>query len=231
MSTETVQTSLPDMAEAGVHIGHVTSKWHPQMAEYIYTSKNDLHIINLEATEACFKDAAHFIRRVTSEGKDIMFVATKKQTVDVVKTTAESVGMPYMVKRWVGGTFTNFDVVSKRVKHINDLERQLENGELNQYTKRERLGFQQEIEKANGLFGGIREMETLPGAILVEDVQKDMLAVQEAHDVGIPVIALTDTNVNPDLVDYPIPANDDALAAVEYMYAKIAEVIKSAQAQ
>jgi small subunit ribosomal protein S2 len=107
----------------------------------------------------------------------------------------------------------------------------LENGELTQYTKRERLGFQQEIEKANGLFGGIREMETLPGAILVEDVQKDMLAVQEAHDVGIPVIALTDTNVNPDLVDYPIPANDDALAAVEYMYAKIAEVIKSAQAQ
>ncbi len=231
MSTENVQTSLSDMAQAGVHIGHVTSKWHPQMAEYIYTSKDDVHIINLETTQSKFEEAAHFIRRIISEEKDILFVATKKQAVDTVKRTAEELGMPYMVKRWVGGTFTNFNVVQKRVKHINDLQRQLENGELEKYTKRERLGFQEEIEKAQGLFGGISQMETLPGAVFVEDVEKDMLAVKEAHDVGIPVIGLTDTNVNPNLVDYAIPANDDALASIEYMYTKISEVIKAAQAQ
>ena len=225
------RVSLQEMVKAGVHIGHHASKWHPKMAQYIHGSKNKLHIINLEQTQIKLDEALDFIEKTVASGKDITFVATKKQVVPIVREAAEASEMPYAVKRWVGGTFTNFKIISKRMKQLVQLEEKLAAGQLQTHTKKERKVFQDKVDKGNKLFAGLKGMRGLPGAVLVEDVSRDTLAIKEAHDMGIPVIGLTDTNTNPELVDYPIPANDDAVSSVKLIYAAITATIVEAKAQ
>ena len=229
MSNTEHSFSLHDMAKAGVHVGHHTSKWHPKMKPFIYGSRNKFHVINLENTSVLLQEALTKIEDIVSSGKDVTFVATKKHVVPLVKESALEAEMPYVVKRWVGGVFTNRKVISKRVKQLKQLEDKLAQGKLQSYTKKERKVFQDKVEKGNKLFEGLKNMKGLPGAIFVEDVNRDILAIKEARTVGIPVIGLVDTNTNPELVDYPIPANDDALSSVSYIYQRVVEVIKESK--
>lgn len=229
MSNTEHSFSLHDMAKAGVHVGHHTSKWHPKMKPFIYGSRNKFHVINLENTSKLLQEALTKIEEIVSSGKDITFVATKKHVVPLVQESAAEAEMPYVVKRWVGGVFTNRKVISKRIKQLKQLEEKLAQGKLQSYTKKERKVFQDKVEKGNKLFAGLKNMKGLPGAIFVEDVNRDILAIKEARTVGIPVIGLVDTNTNPELVDYPIPANDDALSSVSYIYQQVVETIKESK--
>lgn len=223
--------SLDDMAKAGVHLGHHTSKWHPKIKDYIYGSKNSIHIIDLNKTKENLESALDFISETVASGKDILFVATKKQAIPIVKEIAIETAMPYMVRRWVGGIFTNFKIINKRVKQLVVLEEKLAANELKSYTKKERKVFGDKVEKGNKIFAGVKDLKTIPGAIFVQDVVKDALAIKEAHDLNIPVIALSDTNTNPELVDYPIPANDDAVSSIKYIYTIVANTIIEAKAK
>jgi small subunit ribosomal protein S2 len=219
------------MAKAGVHLGHHTSKWHPKMNDYIYGSKNSIHIIDLNQTKEKFENALEFISDTVSSGKDVLFVTTKKQAIPIVREVAEESGMPYMVRRWVGGVFTNFKNITKRVKQLVVLEEKLEANELKAYTKKERKVFKDKVEKGNKIFAGIKNLKSLPGAVFVQDVVKDALAIKEAHDLNIPVIAITDTNANPELVDYAIPANDDAVTSIKYIYSIVGQTIIEAKSK
>jgi small subunit ribosomal protein S2 len=223
--------SLDEMVKAGVHLGHHTSKWHPKMKDYIYGSKNSIHIIDLNQTKEKLEIALDFISETVSSGKDILFVATKKQAIPIVRDIAEETGMPYMVRRWVGGIFTNFKAITKRVKQLVVLEEKLQANELQSYTKKERKVFGDKVEKGNKLFAGVKDVRGLPGAVFVQDVVKDSLAIKEAHDLKIPVIALSDTNANPELVDYAIPANDDAVSSIKYIYTLVGKTIEEAKAK
>jgi small subunit ribosomal protein S2 len=223
--------SLEDMAKAGVHFGHHTSKWHPKMKDYIYGSKNSIHIIDLNVTKEKLETALDFISETVASGKDILFVSTKKQAIPIVKNIAEETGMPYMVRRWVGGIFTNFKAINKRVKQLVVLEEKLEANQLKAYTKKERKVFSDKVEKGNKIFAGVKDLRGLPGAVFVQDIMKDALAIKEAQDLNIPVIALADTNANPQLVNYVIPANDDAISSIEYIYGLVAKTIIDAKAK
>lgn len=231
MANTSPTISLEDMVKAGVHLGHHTSKWHPKMKNYIYGSKNSIHIIDLNTTKEKLEIALNFISEIVASGKDILFVSTKKQAIPVVKNVAEEVGMPYMVRRWVGGVFTNFKIVNKRVKQLIVLEEKLEANELKSYTKKERKVFADKVEKGNKVFAGIKDLKSLPGAVFVQDVIKDALAIKEAKDLNIPVIALTDTNADPELVNYAIPANDDAVSSIKYIYNLVGQTITDAKAK
>ncbi len=223
--------SLEDMAKAGVHFGHHTSKWHPKMKDYIYGSKNSIHIIDLNTTKEKLETALDFISETVSSGKDILFVSTKKQAIPIVKSIADETGMPYMVRRWVGGIFTNFKAINKRVKQLVVLEEKLEANQLKSYTKKERKVFSDKVEKGNKIFAGVKDLRGLPGAVFVQDIMKDSLAIKEARDLNIPVIALADTNANPELVNYIIPANDDAISSIQYIYNLVAQTITEAKAK
>jgi|LakMenE01Jun11ns_1017448.scaffolds.fasta_scaffold9906094_2 small subunit ribosomal protein S2 len=223
--------SLEDMAKAGVHFGHHTSKWHPKMKDYIYGSKNSIHIIDLNTTKEKLETALDFISETVSSGKDILFVSTKKQAIPIVRSISEETGMPYMVRRWVGGIFTNFKAINKRVKQLVVLEEKLEANQLKSYTKKERKVFSDKVEKGNKIFAGIKNLKGLPGAIFVQDIMKDALAIKEAQDLNIPVIALADTNVNPELANYIIPANDDAISSIQYIYTLVAQTITEAKSK
>ncbi|MEX0597959.1 MAG: 30S ribosomal protein S2 [Candidatus Paceibacterota bacterium] len=221
--------SLEDMAKAGVHFGHHTSKWHPKMKDYIYGSKNSIHIIDLNTTKDKLETALDFISETVASGKDILFVSTKKQAIPIVRAIAEETGMPYMVRRWVGGIFTNFKAINKRVKQLVVLEDKLEANQMKSYTKKERKVFSDKVEKGNKLFAGVKDLRGLPGAVFVQDIMKDSLAIKEARDLNIPVIALADTNVNPELVNYIIPANDDAVSSIQYIYGLVSKTITDAK--
>jgi small subunit ribosomal protein S2 len=223
--------SLEDMAKAGVHFGHHTSKWHPKMKDYIYGSKNSIHIIDLNTTKEKLETALEFISETVASGKDILFVSTKKQAIPIVKSIADETGMPYMVRRWVGGIFTNFKAINKRVKQLVVLEEKLEANQLKAYTKKERKVFSDKVEKGNKIFAGVKDLRGLPGAVFVQDIMKDSLAIKEARDLNIPVIALADTNANPELVNYVIPANDDAISSIQYIYGLVAQTITEAKSK
>lgn len=222
---------LEDMAKAGVHFGHHTSKWNPKMQDYIYGSKNSIHIIDLNTTKENLEKSLDFIYETVASGKDILFVSTKKQAIPIVKNIAEETSMPYMVRRWVGGIFTNFKAINKRVKQLVVLEEKLEANQLKAYTKKERKVFSDKVEKGNKIFAGVKDLRGLPGAVFVQDIMKDSLAIKEARDLNIPVIALADTNVNPELVNYAIPANDDAISSIQYIYDLVAKTITEAKAK
>lgn len=223
--------SLENMVKAGVHFGHHTSKWHPKMKDYIYGTKSSIHIIDLNMTKEKLEIALDFIFETVGSGKDILFVSTKKQAIPIVKSIAEETGMPYMVRRWVGGVFTNFKAINKRVKQLVVLEEKLEANQLKSYTKKERKVFSDKVEKGNKIFAGVKNLRGLPGAVFVQDIMKDSLAIKEAHDLNIPVIALADTNANPELVNYVIPANDDAVSSIQYIYNLVAQTIIEAKAK
>ncbi len=224
---DSVDDSLESLLKAGVHFGHQKSRRHPRMAPYIFGVRGMVTIIDLEKTQKGIRDAQDFLTSVRKSGKRILFVTTKKQMIDLVKSAAQRVDEPYVVRRWIGGTFTNFSQIRNRVRALIRMEEEMEKGFFRKYTKLEQLKKSEEINKLNRKMGGLKNMDDLPGAIVVVDVKKDILAVREARRQGIPVVAITDTNADPFLVDYVIPANDDALSSVKVILSLLLKAINT----
>ncbi|MBQ9403038.1 30S ribosomal protein S2 [Candidatus Saccharibacteria bacterium] len=223
-----VNVDMKTLLEAGAHFGHKTSRWHPKMAPYIHSRKNGAHIINLEKTVEGLEVALPKITEIVKSGKKVLFVGTKKQVKDITKSAAESVNMPYVTVRWVGGTLTNVETVNRQIKKVKDLERRMESGELeNRYSKLEVQRFQEEIDMLNERYGGIKDMTEQPSAIIVTDALEDKNAIKEANTLGIPVFAITDTNVDPTNINYVIPANDDSVKATSLILDYFVEAIKA----
>jgi len=225
MAKNNTNISIEEMAEAGVNFGHKVAKLHPKMKPYVSGIKNNVHVFDLEKTAKELEKALAFISKLVSDGKSIIFVGTKIQLKAIVEEAAKELGIPYVAERWLGGTFTNFETIQKRVNYFKDLEKKRETGGLEKYTKKERLDFDREIARLKVKFEGIRNMTKLPEAVFIFGLDKDITCAREAKKKGIKIIALVDTNVNPDIVDYPIPANDDAISSVRYIIEKTKEVI------
>ncbi len=216
------------LLEAGAHFGHKTSRWHPKMAPYIHSKRSGIHIINLEKTVAGLETALPKLTEIAKSGKKILFVGTKKQLKEVVKTAAESVDMPYVTERWVGGTLTNVETVNRQIKKLKDLERKMASGELeNRYSKLEVQRFQEEIDLLNERYGGIKDLTEQPAAIFVIDANEEKNAIKEANILNIPVFAMVDTNVDPTAIDYVIPANDDSIKATTLILDYVVAAIKA----
>ncbi len=223
----TVNVDMKALLEAGAHFGHKTSRWHPKMAPYIHSKRQDAHIINLEKTVEALENALPKITEIAKNGKKVLFVGTKKQMKEIVREAAESVEMPYVTVRWVGGALTNVDTVNRQIKKLKDLERRMASGELaNRYSKLEVQRFQEEIDLLNERYGGIKDMTEQPAAIIVVDASEDKNAIKEANVLHIPVFAITDTNVDPTNIDYVIPANDDAVKATKLLLDYFVAAIK-----
>ena len=225
MVKEDIKLSVEEMEKAGVNFGHKVSKLHPKMKPYVSSIKNGVHIFDLEKTAKEFTKALTFISKIVSEGKTIIFVGTKIQLKAIIQSAAEECGIPCVTERWLGGTFTNFDTIQKRVNYFKELERKKETGELEKYTKKERLIFDREIALLKIKFGGIRNMSKLPDAVFIFGLDKDITCAKEAKRKGVKIVSIVDTNVNPDIVDYPIPANDDAISSVRYIIERVKETI------
>ena len=218
--------SLLDLLKSGAHFGHTTSRWNPKMKPYIFTVRNDIHILDLEKTKKALTSAANFAKELSGKGGTLLFVGTKRQSKEIVKRTAEACGMPYINVRWLGGTFTNFKTIQRTIRKLEKLESQKASGELeNHYTKKERLMVEREIEKLKKLFEGIQNMKRLPEAIFVTDVKHDLITVKEAQKSKVKIIGLVDTNCSPDNIDYVIPCNDDATKVIELMCGVISEAV------
>jgi len=211
-----VSVDIKALLEAGVHFGHKTSRWHPKMAPYIHSKRQDSHIIDLTKTVEALNVALPFLTKVAASGKPILFVATKKQTKDIVRKTAESLEQPYVTERWLGGILTNVTTVTTQIKKLKDLESKMIAGDLDKrYNKLEVQRFQEEIEALNIKYGGVKNLSGKPGAVFMIDAIGDLNAIKEAKTLGVPVVSLVDTNVDPTIVDYPIPANDDAIKGIQ----------------
>lgn len=217
--------TLMDMLKAGVHFGHKTSLWNPKMAGYIYTQRNNIHILDLEKTKAKLTVALGFAHDVAARGGTVLFVGTKRQAKGVVRAAAESCGMPYVVTRWLGGTFTNFRTIQKTIKKMERYEKMIADGEIKKYTKKEQLMIAREVEKMKLFFSGIKDMKKLPEAIFVLDVKYDHIPVEEARQSKVRVIGLVDTNSDPSKINYVIPSNDDAIKVLEFMANAMADAI------
>jgi len=217
--------NVEEMAMAGLHFGHRTSNINPKIKQYIFGERNTIHIFDLEKTAEKMKEALKFIRELASENKVLLIVGTKIQVKSMVEELAQACDLPYVNERWLGGTFTNFDTISKRIEYFKSLERKKKEGELDKYTKKERAKIDKILQVLERKIGGIRNLTKLPDAILILDMKKDLLAVKEARMKGIKIIGIADTNVDPDLADYPIPANDDAISSVKYILSKVKEAI------
>jgi small subunit ribosomal protein S2 len=223
-----VEVDIKALLEAGVHFGHKTSRWHPKMAPYIHSKRQDSHIIDLTKTVEGLDIALPFLTKVAASGKSILFVATKKQTKDIVRTTAEELKQPFVTERWLGGTLTNVATVTTQIKKLKDLERRMATGDLEKrYSKLEVQRFQEEIDELNKKYGGVKDLNGKPGAIFIIDAIGDLNAIKEAKTLDIPVVGLVDTNADPSLIDYVIPGNDDAIKGVslvlDYVKQAIAE--------
>ncbi len=217
--------SVKGLLEAGAHFGHHTSYWHPKMRRYIFAQRNGIHIIDLEQTVQMLMTACEFVRDVASHGKSILFVGTKRQAQQVIEEEATRCEMFYVSQRWLGGMLTNFGNIQARIDYLVRLEDRRDKGELDLLSKKERSKLEKKIEHLNGQMGGFKEMTSFPGALFISDPLKDKIALAEARKVGIPVVAIADTNVNPDLIDYLIPANDDAIKAIRLICSKIADAV------
>ncbi|MDP2731429.1 MAG: 30S ribosomal protein S2 [Dehalococcoidales bacterium] len=217
--------TIKQLLEAGAHFGHQTSRWHPRMKKYIFTKRQGIHIIDLEQTASMLAKACEFIRQVVAEGDKILFVATKRQAQEIIAEEATRCGMYYVNQRWLGGVLTNFATIQARIDHLVRLEDQQSRGEFNRLPKKEALKLEQQITKLNRQMGGFKEMTTLPAALFIIDPGKETTAVLEAKRIGIPVVATVDTTCNPDDIDYPIPANDDANRSIKLISSKIADAV------
>jgi small subunit ribosomal protein S2 len=220
--------SLEEMMKNGVHFGHQKARRNPKMDEYIFTTRKGINIVDLQKTQEKIKEALQFIQDLKKAGKNILFVGTKIQAKDLVRQVAEASGMPYVSERWLGGTFTNFKAIRGRARYLVDGEAMLEKGEFKKYTKFEQMKKIEELEKMEKRMGGIKNMTEFPAAIFVTNVKEDGLAIAEAKKIGIPVIAIVDTNADPTLVDYPIPANDDAISSIRLILAYAYKAIMEA---
>jgi len=217
--------SMKQLLEAGVHFGHQTRRWNPKMAPYIFTDRNGIYIIDLQKTVKKFEEAYNFVRDLSVEGKDILFVGTKKQAQESIESEAKRCGMYYVNQRWLGGMLTNFKTIRQRINRLNELDEMETNGAFDVLPKKEVIKLRLEKEKLEKNLGGIREMKNLPGALFVVDPRKERIAIAEARNLGIPVVAIVDTNCDPDEVDYVIPGNDDAIRAVKLFASKIADAV------
>ncbi|MCX6760870.1 MAG: 30S ribosomal protein S2 [Candidatus Nealsonbacteria bacterium] len=224
-----IKISAEEMAQAGLHFGHKTSKINPKMNSYLAGTRNSISIIDLEKTTEKLKEALDFIQDIVSEGKILLLVGTKVQVKELLKNTAEECGLPYVSERWLGGTFTNFETIKKRIDYFKDLENKRNSGELEKYTKKEKAIFDREIKGLQMRFGGIKSLTRVPDAIFISDMKKEILAIREAKAKGVKVIGIADTNVDPNLADYPIPANDDAITSLRYILEKVKEAILNAK--
>jgi len=217
--------SMKKLLEAGVHFGHQTRRWNPKMAEYIFTERNGIYIIDLQKTSDKVDEAYNFIKEVVSNGDEILFVGTKKQAQESTKTEAARCGMHFVSQRWLGGMLTNYSTIRKRIDRLNALKTMEEDGTFDLLTKKEVFKLKNEEERLEKFLGGIKNMDKLPGALFVVDPRKERIAVQEAKILGIPVVAIVDTNCDPDEVDYVIPGNDDAIRAVKLLTATMADAV------
>jgi small subunit ribosomal protein S2 len=207
---------IKQLLESGAHFGHKTSRWHPKMAAYIHSKRAGSHIIDLTKTVDGLEEALAFANKTVAAGKKVLLVGTKRQAKDIVRKAAEDTGMPFVVERWVGGMLTNTATMSARIKHLKDLETRMASGALDaKYNKLEVQRYQEEIDEMNHQYGGIKDLPNKPGALFVVDVINEMNAIREARKLGVPVIAIVDTNADPSLIDYVIPANDDAIKTIE----------------
>ena len=217
--------SMKQLLEAGVHFGHQTRRWNPKMAPYIYTERNGIYIIDLQKTVGLIDDAFDAVAQIASQGGTILFVGTKKQAQEAIKTEAERCGMFYVNERWLGGMLTNFKTIQSRVKRLKDIERMSEDGTFDVLPKKEVIALKKEWEKLEKNLGGIKDMKKIPDAIFVVDPKKERICVSEAHKLNIPLIGICDTNCDPDELDYVIPGNDDAIRAVKLIVAKMADAV------
>ena len=207
--------SMKQLLEAGVHFGHQTRRWNPKMAEYIFTERNGIYIIDLQKTVKKLDEAYMFVRELSANGENVLFVGTKKQAGDSIKEEAERAGAYYVNARWLGGMLTNFKTIRRRIDRLAQLRKMEEDGTFDRLSKKEVVKLELEIEKLEKFLGGIKEMNKLPGALFIVDPRKERIAVAEAHKLGIPIVAIVDTNCDPDEIDYVIPGNDDAIRAVQ----------------
>ncbi|MCY4010597.1 MAG: 30S ribosomal protein S2 [Candidatus Saccharibacteria bacterium] len=227
-----VNLDLNQMFEAGVHFGHFKRRWHPNMSNFIHSIHNGRCIIDLTATKQALEEILPIITAAVSQGNKVLMVGTKRQTKSLIEETASALSMPYVTNRWVGGMLTNNATINIRIKKLKDLEQKMASGELvSKYNKLEVQNYQKTIDNLNRLYGGIKEMNKLPGLVFITDMQTNAIAVTEANKLNIPIVALADTNVDPTLATYPIPANDDALRSLELIINLISEAIKTGQNQ
>ncbi|OGL31396.1 30S ribosomal protein S2 [Candidatus Saccharibacteria bacterium RIFCSPHIGHO2_12_FULL_41_12] len=222
---------IKKLLESGAHFGHSTSRWHPKMAPYLHSKRDGSHIIDLATTVVCLEKATEFIEKTTKSGKQVLIVGTKRQAKDAVKQVATQTHMPYVNERWVGGMLTNVDTIGSRIKRLKDFEQKMESGYFaSKFNKLEIQRFQEEIDEMNHLYGGIKNMDVKLGAVFVADVNNDINAVREARKLGVPVVAIVDSNADPSLVDFPIPANDDAIKSVALILNYIEQAIQFGKA-
>lgn len=217
--------SMKSLLEAGVHFGHRTRRWHPKMRTFIFTERNGIHIIDLQQTMRQVNTGYAIVRDIVREGGLVLFVGTKRQAQETIKTEADRCGMPYVIQRWLGGTLTNFRTIRARVEYMVDLERRSTRGDLDRLPKKEALLLRNELARLNTRIGGLRSMVHAADALFIVDVQRESLAVDEANKLHTPIIAMVDTNCDPDPIDYPIPSNDDAIRAIKLMASKMADAV------
>lgn len=227
-----VDVDIKALLEAGAHFGHKTSRWHPKMAPYIHSKRGGSHIIDLAQTVTGLEAALNFISDTAAKNKQILVVGTKRQAQEIIKKLAADTGQPFVTERWLGGMLTNWNTIGGRIKRLKDLEAKMANGELAaKYNKLEIQRFQEEIDELNRLYGGIKDMNSRPGAVFVTDVLADVNAVREATKLGIPIVAVVDTNADPSQVQYPIPANDDAIKAIQLIADYVQKAIDEGKAK
>jgi small subunit ribosomal protein S2 len=220
------EKDLKEMFNNFVHVGHRTQKWNPKMKKYLYGEFDGVHVINLEKTYDCLQRAIDFMSKSISEGKIILFVSTKPQTVKLIEELATSCGMPFVATKWIPGLLTNFATIKTRIKYLSDLKEQEASGEFDKYTKKEASMLRKTIEKLQASLGGVQNLKSKADVLFVVDVERDKIVVTEANKLNIPVVAFVDSNSDPKSVDYPIPANDDAMKSLKYLMGKIEESLK-----
>ena len=219
------EVPIKDLLEAGVHFGHQTRRWNPKMKKYIFVERNGIYIIDLQKTQKLIQEACHLVRECVGRGESVLFVGTKKQSQEIIKTEAERCGMFYVTERWLGGMLTNFQTIRLNVHRLKELERMESDGTFEALPKKEVLGLKREHAKLQKILGGIRDMAYLPGVVYVVDTKKEKIAVAEANKLNIPLLAITDTNSDPDPIDYPIPGNDDAIRAIKLITKTMANAV------
>ncbi len=222
---------IEEMLAAGMHFGHSQSRWHPKMKKYIFTSRKNVYIIDLTKARKCLETALNFLENLVRENKTVLFVGTKGQVKKPLKNLAQELKMPYVTEKWLGGTLTNFLVIKKLIKKFKDLTEEKKLGKLDKYTKKERLDFDREIAKLEIKVGGLANLTKIPDALFVWDVKKEKTAITEARKKNIPIVAICDTNVDPTLINYPIPANDDATKTIKLILFCLKEVMEKAMAE
>ncbi len=219
-----ISPQVKELLEAGVHFGHQTRRWNPKMKPFIFGARNGIYIIDLQKTVNALEKAKMKVREVVGRGKSVLFVGTKKQAQEVLEEEARRCGSFYVTERWLGGMLTNFNTIKNSIKKLKDIERMKEDGTLEKFTKKERASFEKEAEKLNSVLGGIKEMNFLPGLIIIVDAKKEKIAVAEACKLGIPIIGIVDTNADPDPIDFPIAGNDDAIKSIRILIRQLVDV-------